>query len=369
MPGPSPTPLLINPALTAALRRVATSTTEQHARVVRARVVLLAADGRPVPEIARRTGQSERTVRKWKARFAALQSIEALNDARRSGRPSSVPIEARLAVIRVACERPDGEKKPKCFRDIWTQQALADEVARRTRTALSRSEVGRILRFNMLRPHMVRQWLRSPDPLFDAKAARVCDLYLNAPADAVVVCIDEKPIQVIARKHPTLVARDASLRREFEYVRHGTRCLLAAFDVRTGRVITELVPHRTADALVAFVQRVADAYPGKTVYVVWDNLNTHGEGKAQRWTRFNERNGGRFHFVRTPLHASWLNQVECWFSILQRRVIRYGNFANADVLHERVIGFATLWNEVEAHPFRWTWRSDRAEAPRRNAAA
>ena len=93
--------------------------------------------------------------------------------------------------------------------------------------------------------------------------------------------------------------------------------------------------HRTAAALVTFMQRVADAYPGKTVYVVWDNLNTHGDGKEQRWTRFNERNGGRFHFVRTPIHASWLNQVACWFSILQRRVIRYGDFAD-DLAANRV---------------------------------
>jgi transposase len=369
MPGPSPAVVDLGPELLAALQRVERSTTEPYARVLRARIVLLAAAGQSTEEIARQTGTSDRTVRKWKARFAAAPSIETLNDAPRSGRPAQVPIEARLAVIRIACERPDDGKRPKCFRDVWTQQALADAVARQTKVKLSRSEVGRILRFNALRPHTVRQWLRSTDPDFDAKAARVCDLYLNPPDDAVVVCVDEKPIQIVARKYPTVVAKDGSLQREFEYVRHGTRALLAAFDVRTGKVITELVEHRTADALVAFMQRVADAYPGKTVYVLWDNLNTHGDGKEKRWTRFNERNGARFHFVRTPIHASWLNQVECWFSILQRRVIRYGDFPDAVVLAERVLGFASLWNEVEAHPFRWTWRSDRSESPRRRKVA
>lgn len=369
MPGPAPVALQLAPDLVAALRRVERSTTEPHARVIRARMILLAAAGEATRDIARKTGQSDRSVRKWKARFAGAPSIETLNDAPRSGRPAEVSIEARLAVIRIACERPDNGKRPKCFRDVWTQQALADAVAAQTRTKLSKSEVGRILRFNALRPHTVRQWLRSTDPDFDAKAARVCDLYLNPPDDAVVISVDEKPIQILARKYPTMVAEDGSLRREFEYVRHGTRALLAAFDVRTGHVIAELVEHRTAAALVTFMQRVADAYPGKTVYVVWDNLNTHGDGKEQRWTRFNERNGGRFHFVRTPIHASWLNQVECWFSILQRRVIRYGDFADAVALADRVLGFVALWNEVEAHPFRWTWRSDRSESPRRRKVA
>jgi DDE superfamily endonuclease len=96
--------------------------------------------------------------------------------------------------------------------------------------------------------------------------------------------------------------------------------------------------------------------------------DTHGDGKAARWTGFNERNGGRFRFVRTPIHASWLNQVEIWFSILQRRVIKFGDFKSADMLSERVLGFAGVWNTVEGHPFKWTWRSDRPQNPRRRNA-
>jgi len=141
--------------------------------------------------------------------------------------------------------------------------------------------------------------------------------------------------------------------------------LLAAFDIRTGRVIAEVVPRRTAQALVAFLQRVANAYPGKKVHVVWDNLNTHYDGKDKRWTKFNRRNGRRFRFVHTPIHASWLNQVEIWFSILQRRVIRYGDFSTAKRAADRVMGFVQQWNDVEAHPFRWTWRSDASQNARR----
>jgi transposase len=381
MSGPSPRPLVITPELRGLLIRVSRSQTASYAHVQRAITVLYVADGLATAEVARLTAQSDRSVRKWKARFAANPQLEALDDAPRAGRKARIGLDVRVAAIRIACERPDAapkpkgrgrpkEKKepPKRFGDLWTQRSLADEVVRQTGVRISRSEIGRILRFQGLRPHVVRQWLTSSDKDFKTKAARVCGVYLDTPADEVVVCVDEKPIQVLARRFPTTVAPDGSIRREFEYVRHGTRCLLAAFDVRTGRVIAELVARRTGEALVAFMQRVADAFPGKTVHVVWDNLNTHGDGKAARWTQFNERNGGRFRFVRTPIHASWLNQVEIWFSILQRRVIRFGDFKSAEMLADRVLGFTRFWNEVEGHPFKWTWRSDAPQNPRRRNA-
>lgn len=382
MPGPKPRPLALAPAVREQLVLLSRSRTAPYAHVLRACALLYVADGLPTTKVARLTGQTDRSVRKWKARFAKNPRIDALDDAPRSGRKARVTLDVRVAAIRIACERPDAEpavkgrgkrkkeKKadPKRFRDLWTHKSLADEVALQTGVRISKSEIGRILRFHGLRPHMVRQWLTSSDKDFDAKAARVCEVYLDTPADEVVVSVDEKPIQVLARRYPTTIALNGSLRREFEYVRHGTRVLLAAFNTRTGQTITELVPRRTGEALVAFMQRVADAYPGKIVHVVWDNLNTHGDGKDARWTKFNERNGGRFRFVRTPIHASWLNQVEIWFSILQRRVIRFGSFPDANALSERVLGFASVWNEQEAHPFKWTWRSDGPQNPRRRTA-
>ncbi|MEZ4319484.1 MAG: IS630 family transposase [Myxococcota bacterium] len=382
MSGPSPRPLTIAPDLRAQLMKVSRSSTASYAHVQRAITLLYVADGLATTEVARRTGQTDRSVRKWKARFEAKPHLETLDDAPRSGRKSRIGLDVRVAAMRIACERPDAvpktprvngkpkekEPPPKRFRDLWTHKSLAAAVEQQTGVKISKSEIGRILRFNGLRPHLVKQWLTSSDKDFKAKAARVCSVYLDTPADEVVLCVDEKPIQVLARRFPDEVAPDGSIHREFEYIRHGTRCLLAAFDVRTGRVIVELVPRRTGEALVAFMQRVADAFPGKTIHVVWDNLNTHDDGKTARWTRFNERNGGRFHFVRTPIHASWLNQVEIWFSILQRRVIRFGDFKSAEVLAERVLGFAGVWNAAEAHPFKWTWRSDRPQNPRRRPA-
>jgi transposase len=222
---------------------------------------------------------------------------------------------------------------------------------------LSVSDVGRILRNAELRPHRIRQWLHSADPDFEAKAKRVCDLYLAPPRRAVVLCIDEKPMQVLERTHPTHAdRRDGSIRYEFEYKRHGVQALLAAFNIHTGEVVGRVVPERTGNALVSFMEEVANRYRGHDVYVVWDNLNIHYHGKDERWTRFNERHDGRFHFVYTPKHASWMNQVEIWFSILHRRVLEHGDFATPERQRWQVDAFIRRWNQVERHPFRWTWR-------------
>lgn len=338
--------------------------------IMRVKIVLLARRGVGTTEIAQQLRVNPRTVRKWKARFAEDPHVDTLEDRERSGRPHTIGIGLRCRLVALACERLDkDEQNLALFRDIWTHSALADALERETGERISVSEVGRTLRFEALKPHLVRQWLKSTDPDFDEKAERVCELYLTPPRGAVVVCVDEKPLQVLERKHPSHVSpHDGSVRREFEYKRHGTQALLASFDIRTGEVFADVVPSRSGDALVAFMDKLAEKYPDKKVYVVWDNLNTHYDGKDERWTKFNARHGGRFHFVYTPKHASWMNQVEIWFSILQRRVIRHGDFASAKKQRDRVLGFIRLWNQQEKHPFRWTWRAKSRQHTERHAA-
>lgn len=337
--------------------------------VVRARIVLMAASGFGTEEIARRLGVGASTVRKWKARFLANPRLSGLRDRERSGRPAEIPVEIRCRLIQLACDRPDGDEKPALFRDIWTYGSLADALEEESGYRLSVSEVGRTLRFEDIRPHRVRQWLKSTDPDFLPKAKRVCRLYLRPPKDAVVVCVDEKPMQVLERKHPTHTnPRDGSVRYEYEYKRHGTQCLLAAFNVKTGRVFGRVVPSRSAKALVSFMNALARRYPNKKVYVVWDNLNIHFDGKDDRWKKFNARHGRRFSFVYTPKHASWMNQVEIWFSILHRRVLKHADFTTPRAQAERVEGFIKHWNLWERHPFRWTWRTEKLQNHQRCAA-
>jgi len=206
-----------------------------------------------------------------------------------------------------------------------------------------------------LRPHQLRTFTFSPDPNFEAKLLDVVGLYLNPPENALVLCVDEKTgIQAIERKHPGRAPAPGRLRRrEFEYIRHGTQALIAALDVHTGKVLAECRERRTQDDLVAFMERVAAAYPDEQVHVVWDNLNTH---RAQAvWQAFNARHGKRFHFHFTPLHASWVNQIELWFARYTRRVLRHASHTSTAHLRERTEQFVGEHNRA-ARPFKWSFR-------------
>lgn len=333
------------------VRRLARSTKSSHAVVQRARALLAIRQQPSIVEAARALGASSRWVSKWKARWLLSPCVETLSDADRPGRPVVISVATKCELVKLACHRPRGS----AFAMVWTQQGLADTLYRRTGARVSRSTVQRVLSSEGLKPHRVRQWLHSPDPQFREKVERVCGLYLNPSPGSVVVCIDEKPMQALARKHPTTHQPDASVRREFEYKRRGTCCLLASFNVQTGEVLGRVVRRRSGDALVSFLEEIARRHAGRQVYVVWDNLNIHLDGKAKRWTSFNRRHHGRFHFTHTPLHASWVNQVELWFSILQRRVIRHGSFDDVAAVKGAVLGFISHWNRAEAHPFRWTF--------------
>jgi len=327
-----------------------------HRMVVRARIVLLAAKGLTKTEIARALPCDLKTVRKWTGRVAALPALAALADASRSGRPSRVPIANHQQLIKLACDRVTDDKAS--FRDVWTLQSLADAHAIATGVELSKSEVWRILNGADLKPHRIRLWLHSPDPEFQRKVEAICQLYVDPPHDATIVCVDEKPgMQALEHRYPMKHSRPRRHgRKEFEYRRHGTRTLIASFNIQTGEVLGSCGPTRTADDLIAFMDRLAAHHPTGPVSVIWDNLNIH---TGARWEEFNQRHGNRFRFVYTPLHASWVNQIEIWFSILARRVLRHRSFRSLAELQERVEAFIAHWNNVESHPFRWTFRGNR----------
>lgn len=365
MPGPQAIKVVVPENLRADLLRASTMERGSHRDVVRARIVLLAEQGLTNSEIAAKAGCTERNVYRWRTRFALAPSLESLKDRGRTGRPARIPVDVRCELVKLACERPDKEKAP--LRDIWTQEALQTVLEKDTGVRVSLTEIRRLLKASDLRPHRVRYWLHSQDPEFRPKVARICDLYLAPPPGATVICVDEKTcIQALERKHlgrPAAPGRDG--RREFEYIRHGTRALIAGFDVRTGQVFGQLRRRRTAADLDEFMEGLARRYPRGSVYVVWDNLNIH-HGEA--WERFNARHGGRFHFVYTPKHASWVNQVEIWFGILHRRILKHGDFATEAAMVERIEAFIRHWNQVEAHPFRWTFRGRFQDHDSRQAA-
>jgi len=349
----------------ARLAALARSQSAPHRLVVRAKAMEMVLCGMGNKKIGANLGISERTVCKWRKRFAISPRLESLQDAERSGRPVQIKLETRLELVKLACERPD--KKKVAFRDIWTQQSLADALYEQAGVRISRSEVSKILNTNGLRPHRVRQWLQSQDPEFKQKVARICELYVSPPQDAVLLCIDEKPMQVLKRKYPTKIGPRGIVRYEYEYKRFGTRVLLGAFNVVTGKMFGQVLPSRKSEDIVGFMDDVARQYPNQEIYVVWDNLNIHHDGPGKRWRNFNSSHGNRFHFVYTPIHASWVNQVEVWFSILERRVLRHGSFSSAEMLEDTVHGFIDHWNRFESHPFNWKFRGS-FERPRLDEA-
>lgn len=328
-------------------QRAAASTSSQR-DALRAHIVLGAAGGESTGSIAARLRTSVDTVSCWRGRFARL-GREGLNDLPRSGRrPTLTPLQ-RCEIIAAACE-------PAPVKDGlhgWTLDRLREHIQMRAIALVSRSQLHATLQRADLRPHKKRVWLHSIDPLFRQKVTEIVDLYLHPQTGATVVCIDEKPgMQATQRKHldrPAAPGQDG--KREFEYIRHGTQTLLAAFIVHTGTVITRCGPTRTGNDLEAFLEVVAKEIPG-TVDVVWDNLNIH---HGERWEKFNARHQNRFRFHYTPLHASWVNQVELWFGVLQRRCLTNGSFRSLVDLRGAVAAFVEYWNRVAKHPFRWSF--------------
>jgi transposase len=257
-------------------------------------------------------------------------------------------------VVALACE-PVATKDGRATRSI--DDVRAEAIARGVVPDIGWTTIQRILAEADLRPHLVQGWVHSPDPQFREKVTEICELYLNPPPGSVVLSIDEKTgMQALERRFPDRPAAPGRLRRrEFEYTRHGTQSLLCAFNVHAGKVVADCGDTRTGADLLKFMDRVAAEHPVGTVHVIWDNLNIHYDGDKNRWTRFNERHGNRFVFHYTPKHASWVNQVELFFSILQRQCLRDASFSSKEALRAAVLAFIAGWNQEKARPFRWTF--------------
>lgn len=367
MARPGPSPKLVGPLaewMRLRLRRQARSKRGPADVSFRARIIRALAYDPCVAAVATRLDTDEKTVRLWRDRFLK-HGLKGLHDKRRSGRPRRISDVTRCEVVALACDRPAAHGV--AFRRTWTFDTLhAAYRAKRPDVEISRTSVVRILNHAELRPHRVQGWLHSTDPEFRTKVTHICNLYLKPPRDAVVLCVDEKTgMQALARKHPTKWAGlGRPGRQEYEYKRNGSCTLFAAFNTRDGHVVAEVSKTRKAPDLLRFMKKVARHYPKGDVHIIWDNLNIHHEGPSRRWTQFNKCHGGRFHFHYTPLHASWVNQVELFFARVQKRVIRYGSFDSVADLTSEVLGFIDHWNRRERKPYRWTFRGYPLEAPK-----
>jgi transposase len=325
-------------------RRVRSNTVEAR-DAERARLVLFAADGMSNRDIGEVIDMHYNQVAVWRRRYVE-DGVAGLADIQRPGRPHVYGHDDVLLLVKTVTEPPpEGMAR-------WTMDAIAHRLAEHDVT-ISASQVWRICRGLDLKPWQTESWMTSHDPDFWAKAADVCGLYLNPPENAVVMSVDEKSgMQAKSRINPTKPAVPGkAVRREFEYRRHGTAVLFAGLDVHAGDITAWVTDSTRGDNFVEFLRDLDARTPvGMQLHCIVDNLSTHFTAKVEAF--LDERPHIFLH--NTPTHASWLNQVELFFSILQRRLLRYGEFSSVDDLADRVIAFVNDYNR-RAAPFRWTY--------------
>lgn len=327
------------------LEAIVAKTTAPQRLVLRVKIVLAAWRRETNAKIARDLGICEDTVRKWRGRFRR-EGMPGLLDRPRSGRPPVYGIEDQLLIVAtVTGQTPETDSH-------WTHRALAEYL--REPLGIGASQIGRILASLDLKPHRVRGWLNRPaDPQFHTKAQAVCHLYLDPPADTVLFSVDEKTaMHARSRKRATRPVRPGQLeRREFEYVRHGTVSLMAAMNVTTGTIHPKIIKKNDSDTFIEFLTELAQTIdPTKKIHLILDNGSSHTSKKTRKWLREHPR----FTVTYTPTHASWLNMVEIFFSILTRRMLRRGDFTSRDDLIQKIITFIETYNST-AKPFRWTY--------------
>jgi transposase len=313
----------------------------------RARMVLLAAEGKPNAEIARIAGVSRPTVIGWRDRYEQ-GGIRALADAPRSGRPREID-EADVVVATLADQgRPPG----RLGITHWSARFLAGELG------ISFATVARIWRKWGIQPHRAETFKFSTDPQLEAKIRDVAGLYLAPPDNAVVVSVDEKSqIQALDRTAPMLpLAPGLAARRTHDYKRHGTTTLFAALEVATGKITADACyPRHRHQEFLAFLKKVAAAHPGVQLHVVLDNYGTHKHAEVRRWLARPENQRITLHF--TPTGCSWMNMVEIFFGIITRQAIRRSTFRSVKDLIAAIGNFIDAYND-RCHPFSWTKDAD-----------
>jgi putative transposase len=308
--------------------------------VLRARVVLLAAEGQRNEQIQANLEVCKPVVIKWRRRFA-LDRMAGLVDQPGRGRKRKYDAAMRHRVAATACSTP-----PESVGTHWSIRTLARHLGVGTTVVQS------VLAAESIQPHRFRYWKHSHDPEFEPKMLAIVGLYMQPPQNAVVLSVDEKTsIQALDRTRPRLPLRPHRIERlSHEYKRNGTASLLASFEVHSGQVRAQTIQRNNSVTFIRFLRRLLNAYPAKDLYVVADNGSSHRSKKTLAWAAKQKR----LHLAFTPTHASWLNQIEIWFGILTRKVVRRGIFKSRDELVERLMNFVEAYNK-EARPFEWTY--------------
>lgn len=314
-------------------------TTEQRL-AMRAKIILAVAGGTTHSTVASRLGVSLLMIARWKERFRA-GGPDALCDCARSGKPRTYDEATEKRILAKLDEPPP--KGYVCWNGTLLARALGD---------VSDDQIWRVLRRRGISLERRRSHCVSTDPEFVPKAADIVGLYLNPPENAIVICMDEKPgIQALERAQGWLRLPNGKSITGYnhEYRRHGTSNLFAALQVATGQVTAKHYARKRRREFLDFMNSLIAGYPSETeLHVILDNYRTH-KPKEDRWLRQHPN----VHFHYTPTHASWLNQVEIWFSLLWRHALRGASFTSPRELRRAIDQYIAAYSEW-AHPFQWT---------------
>lgn len=310
----------------------------------RARLILELARGKSFSQIMSQLGCSQNYIIRWKQRFLTdrLCGLFARHQGRKPSEDSAA-IEAWI-LDHTRKTPPDGSTH-------WTTRKLAEVLK------INHMRVARVWAKAGLQPHRLRSYMASDDPDFEQKAADIIGLYLNPPTNAAVFCVDEKSaIQALDRLDPVLpMSPGRAERHGFEYYRHGTLSLYAALETQTGAVLGKAASRHTSEEFVAFLREIVAHQPVKReIHIIADNLSAHKTARVREFLELNPN--VKMH--HTPTYSSWLNQVELWFSKIERDVIARGVFKSVPDLKRKLMRYIRHYNK-NPKVFKWTYKNSR----------
>jgi transposase len=331
----------IQPEELAELQFIVRSGKAEQRLVERAQIILCWQEGKSFVETQQKLGVSEVIINKWRQRFISRR-IEGLKDAPRSGKPPVYSASKKASVIELAT------KKPGKGYTNWSQRRIAKQVG------MSQSKIQQILKEADLKPHKIEYWCgKSTDVEFESKMINIVGLYMDPPENTLVLCVDEKTqIQALDRTQPILPLKEKAPRRlTATYKRNGTVALLAALSVHKGEITAKTVEKNNAENFLIFLKELYRKYPRKHLHVIVDNLTVHKHKIVAEW--INSKKRITLHF--TPTYSSWLNQIEIWFNMLTKDVLKGGIWKSRKQLIDQLMKYVKTYNEQRAKPFKWTY--------------
>jgi transposase len=309
--------------------------------VLRSKIILMSAEGEKYKKIMSELKITRPVISKWKNRFVAMR-IDGLKDAYRSGKPPTYTEKDNARVIHLACSKPTGGYTNH------SQRRIAAKLK------MSQTKVQNILSEHQLKPHKVHYWCgKSTDPEFEQKMLDVVGLYMNPPENAIVLSVDEKTqIQALDRTQPELPLRVGNPKRlTSTYKRNGTVSLIAALAVHQGNVIADTMEKNNAENFLKFLKKLYRLYPHQHLHIIADNLSVHKDKGVKKWIESKKR----LTIHHTPTYSSWLNQIEIWFNILSKDVLKGGVWHSKQQLVEQLMEYIKTYNQTRVNPFKWTY--------------